>query len=61
MKNISAIDLVIIVLCLAGIVGAGVWVGLRKRKDGEAGSYFLGGNTLGWSSIGLALFVTNIS
>ena len=61
MKNISAIDLIIIVLYLAGIVGAGVWVGLRKRKGGEAGSYFLAGNTLGWSSIGLALFATNIS
>ena len=61
MKNISAIDLVIIVLYLAGIVGAGVWVGLRKRKGSEAGSYFLAGNTLGWSSIGLALFATNIS
>jgi SSS family solute:Na+ symporter len=61
MKNISAIDLVIIVLYLAGIVGAGVWIGLRKRKGGEAGSYFLAGNTLSWSSIGLALFATNIS
>ncbi len=61
MKNISAIDLVIIVLYLAGIVGAGVWVGLRKRKGSEAGSYFLAGNTLSWSSIGLALFATNIS
>ena len=61
MKNVSAIDLVIVVLYLAGIVGAGVWVGLRKRKGGEAGSYFLAGNTLGWTSIGLALFATNIS
>jgi len=61
MKNISVIDLIIIVLYLAGIVGAGVWVGLRKRKGGEAGSYFLAGNTLGWTSIGLALFATNIS
>lgn len=61
MKNISAIDLIIIVVYLAGIVGAGVWVGLRKRKGGEAGSYFLAGNTLGWASIGLALFATNIS
>lgn len=61
MKNISSIDLGIIVLYLAGIVGAGVWVGLRKRKGGEAGSYFLAGNTLSWPSIGLALFATNIS
>ena len=61
MKNISVIDLTIIALYLAGIVGAGVWVGLRKRKGSEAGSYFLAGNTLSWSSIGLALFATNIS
>jgi SSS family solute:Na+ symporter len=60
-KNIDLIDLVIIVLYLAGIVGVGVWVGLRKRKGGEAGSYFLAGNTLRWPSIGLALFATNIS
>ena len=61
MKNINAIDLVVIVLYLAGIVGAGVWIGLRKRKGSEAGSYFLAGNTLSWTSIGLALFATNIS
>ncbi len=61
MKNISAIDLIIIVVYLAGIVGAGVWIDLRKRKGSEAGSYFLAGNTLSWSSIGLALFATNIS
>ena len=46
MKNISIIDLTVIIVYLAGIVGAGVWVGLRKRKGGEAGSYFLAGNTL---------------
>ncbi len=61
MASISTIDLVIIVVYLAGIVGAGVWVGLRTRKGGAAGSYFLAGNTLGWPSIGLALFATNIS
>jgi SSS family solute:Na+ symporter len=61
MEKISVIDLSIIVLYLAGIVGAGVWVGLRKRKGGEAGGYFLAGNTLAWPSIGLALFATNIS
>ncbi|MEI8289889.1 MAG: sodium/solute symporter [Verrucomicrobiota bacterium] len=61
MKNINAIDLAVIVLYLAGIVGAGVWIGLRKRKGSEAGSYFLAGNTLSWTTIGLALFATNIS
>ena len=61
MTNISPIDLAIIILYLAGIVGAGVWAGLRQRKGGEAGGYFLAGNTLGWPAIGLALFATNIS
>ena len=61
MSSISILDWAIIVVYLAGIVGAGVFVGLRKRKGGEAGSYFLAGNTLGWWSIGLALFATNIS
>ena len=59
--NISFVDWAIIVVYLAGIVGAGVFVGLKKRKGGEAGSYFLAGNTLSWWSIGLALFATNIS
>jgi len=59
--TISFVDWAIIVVYLAGIVGAGVFVGLRKRKGGEAGSYFLAGNTLSWWSIGLALFATNIS
>ncbi|MEI8235275.1 MAG: sodium/solute symporter [Verrucomicrobiota bacterium] len=61
MSKISIIDWIIIVLYLGGIVGAGVYVGLKKRKGGAAGSYFLAGNTLGWGSIGLALFATNIS
>jgi SSS family solute:Na+ symporter len=61
MKSISLVDLVIIIVHLAGIVGAGVWAGLRKRNGGEAGGYFLASNTLSWSSIGLAPFATNIS
>lgn len=61
MSNISLIDWAIIILYLGGIVGAGVYVGLKKRQGGEAGSYFLAGNSLGWGSIGLALFATNIS
>ena len=61
MTKISFIDWAIIIIYLGGIVGTGVFVGLKKRKGGEAGSYFLAGNTLGWGSIGLALFATNIS
>ena len=47
MKNISVIDLAVIIIYLAAIVGAGVWVGLRKRKGGEVGGYFLAGGKAG--------------
>lgn len=59
----NRIDLIIIALYLAGIVGLGVWVGLRGRRapGASADSYFLAGGQLKWPVIGLALFSTNIS
>jgi SSS family solute:Na+ symporter len=60
--NIELLDLVIIVVYMAGIVGLGCWAGLRQRAGEAAGEgYFLAGNTLTWPMIGLALFSTNIS
>lgn len=61
MNGIGALDLSIIAIYLAGIVGAGVWAGVRERRGAEASRYFLAGNNLTWPSIGLALFATNIS
>jgi SSS family solute:Na+ symporter len=61
MTHINAIDIAVIVAYLAGIVGAGVVVGLRSRKGAAASSYFLASHSLRWPSIGLALFATNIS
>jgi SSS family solute:Na+ symporter len=61
-SNIETPDLIIIVIYLAGIVGLGCWVGLRRRKGESTGKdYFLAGGTLTWPVIGLALFSTNIS
>lgn len=59
----NRIDLIIIALYLIGIVGLGVWVGLRSRRapGASADSYFLAGGRLKWPVIGLALFSTNIS
>lgn len=59
----NAIDLTIIALYLAGIVGLGVWIGLRSRRlsHATAEGYFLAGGRLTWPVIGLALFSTNIS
>lgn len=58
---ISPLDLLIIIVYFAGIVGLGCWAGLRQRRSGSGGDYFLAGNTLTWPFIGLALFSTNIS
>lgn len=61
-SNIETPDLIIIVIYLAGIVGLGCWVGLRRHKgQGTGKDYFLAGGKLTWPIIGLALFSTNIS
>lgn len=58
--QISFLDLVIILVYLAGIVALGCWAWMRRR--GSKGSdYFLAGKSLSWVMIGLALFATNIS
>lgn len=60
--RMGGLDVAIIVLYLAGIVGLGCWVGLRRRRSDNTGrGYFLAGGTLTWPVIGLALFSTNIS
>ncbi len=59
--RISPLDIAVIVLYLAGIVGIGCYAGLRNRKEGGANRYFLAAHSLRWPSIGMALFATNIS
>lgn len=61
---IKGIDITISILYIIGIVGIGLWSGLRKKKitaGNESKDYFLAGKTLKWPMIGLALFATNIS
>jgi SSS family solute:Na+ symporter len=53
------IDMAIIVAYLGGITGVGLWFS-RHQRDSSAG-YFLAGRSLGWVTVGLALFATNIS
>jgi SSS family solute:Na+ symporter len=60
----STVDWTIIAVYLHGVVGLGVAAGFMRRKGergGEGGHYFLGGNTLTWPVIGLAMFAANIS
>ncbi len=58
---IEGIDIGVIVLYFAVILGVGIWAGLKRRGEAEGKSYFLAGGTLTWPMIGLALFSTNIS
>ncbi len=56
---IGALDLAVIIAYLIGIMIIGIWVGYRK--DASSQQYFLAGKSLGWFSIGAALFASNIS
>ncbi|HLA83404.1 MAG TPA: sodium/solute symporter [Thermoguttaceae bacterium] len=56
----SWFDWLVVALYLCGVVGIGLWAGLR-RKSTEGSSYFLAEKSLTWPVIGLALFSTNIS
>jgi len=60
--HLGAIDIAVAVFYLIGIVAIGLFAAYRHKKHkGEASEYFLAGKSLGWVSIGLALFATNIS
>lgn len=59
----ETVDLFVIAAYLSFIVGLGIWVGIRSKRNSEdsAKSYFLASGKLKWPVIGLALFSTNIS
>ena len=54
-----AIDIVIIVVYLLGIVALGIFCSRRSRSSSN--EYFLAGRSLRWVMVGAALFATNIS
>lgn len=61
---LKSFDLGISILYILAILFVGLWAGIRHRRRSRAnaaGEYFLAGKTLGWPTIGLALFATNIS
>jgi SSS family solute:Na+ symporter len=60
--SMSWLDITLVALYLAGIVGLGLWAWKRRRThQASSAQYFLAGSTLRWPVIGLALFSTNIS
>ncbi|MEL7003599.1 MAG: hypothetical protein AAFN93_12820 [Bacteroidota bacterium] len=55
--GLSSIDFIIIAVYLLGIV----WYGIKKGKQDSSEDYFLGGRTMTWPIVGIALFSANIS
>jgi SSS family solute:Na+ symporter len=59
---VGPLDVAIIAIYMAGVVGIGCYAGfVRRRGGGEGSHYFLAGNTLTWPVIGLSMFAANIS
>ena len=57
--NIGTLDLVVIVVYLIGITAYGIWVGFRRQASSD--QYFLANKSLGWFTVGAAVFTSNIS
>lgn len=57
MNELSVIDLSIIAVYLVGII----FYGLSQSKRSSSEDYFLGGRTMTWPIVGIALFSANIS
>ena len=52
-------DTTVLAIYLFGITMFGIWVGYRRRATSE--QYFLASKSLGWFTIGAAVFTSNIS
>src|SRR5688572_25393114 len=57
--QISTIDIIVIAAYLLGITAFGIWVGYRKNASSQ--QYFLANKSLGWFTVGAAVFTSNIS
>jgi SSS family solute:Na+ symporter len=59
MGTINAFDLFVIAAYMVGITTVGIWVGYRRHTTSK--QYFLADKSLGWFTIGAAMFASNIS
>lgn len=63
MENISSflkpIDFAIVAVYILVLIGIGYWVSFIKKKDSDE-NLFLAGHSLGWLSIGLTMWGTNV-
>jgi len=58
MGNLAAIDVIVICVYIAAIIGVGFYF---SRRGETSADYFLAGRTVGWVAIGASLFASNIS
>ena len=57
--KIELLDMAIIAVYLIGITTFGIWIGYRKTASSQ--QYFLANKSLGWFTVGAAVFTSNIS
>ena len=57
--NISPLDIGVIAVYLIGITSFGIWIGFRRHTT--TNQYFLANKSLGWFTVGAAVFTSNIS
>jgi SSS family solute:Na+ symporter len=57
--HVSPIDVVVIACYLIGITAFGIWIGYRRNTSSQ--QYFLANKSLGWFTVGAAVFTSNIS
>jgi len=55
----EVLDYVVIAVYLLGITAIGIWAGFRRHASSE--QYFLASKSLGWFTVGAAVFASNIS
>jgi solute:Na+ symporter, SSS family len=56
---ISPIDVIVIAVYLVGITAFGIKMGYRRNASSQ--QYFLANKSLGWFTVGAAVFTSNIS
>jgi SSS family solute:Na+ symporter len=57
--KVSPIDVAVIAVYLIGITAFGIWIGYRRNTSSQ--QYFLANKSLGWFTVGAAVFTSNIS
>ena len=57
--QLSPIDIAVMAIYLVGITAFGIWIGYRRNTTSQ--QYFLANKSLGWFTVGAAVFTSNIS